>query len=89
MLEFAIGFASQLVFAIARTINVRHVAANNLAGSVVSGTTVAFLWVVCTMIGIDAYNKSISGLAGYLVGAAVGIVVAMRHKQIINFLFKR
>ena len=85
---FLIGFISQILFSIFRTINVQYVAKDDLSGSVTTGTIVAFFWVFTTKIGIDAYNNSLLGMAGYMIGAASVIVVAMRHRQIIKWFNK-
>ncbi len=82
MILFLTGFISQILFAIFRTINVQHVAKDNLGGSVWSGTVVAILWVVTTHIGLTAFEDTLWGFFGYLTGASSGIALAMRHKQI-------
>lgn len=86
MTWFLIGLSSQLTFAVLRTINVQHIAKNNLWLSLISGAAVSILWVVSTKVGIDALNDHAAGFAGYIVGAMLGIIIAMRWKQIINFL---
>jgi uncharacterized protein YebE (UPF0316 family) len=89
MILFLTGFVSQILFAIFRTINVQYVAKDNLSGSVSTGTIVAILWVVTTKIGLTAFEDTIHGFLGYLLGAALGTVIAMRHRQIVSWFKKQ
>lgn len=80
-----LAFIFQLIFGIVRTINVQHIAKDNLLASVLSGTGVAILWVLSTRAGIDAFNADNPwGIVGYIAGAALSVFIAMRHKQIVT-----
>lgn len=82
-----LAFIFQLVFGIVRTINVQHIAKDNLLASVLSGTGVAILWVLSTRAGIDAFNADNPwGIVGYIAGAALSVLIAMRHKIIVKHI---
>lgn len=86
MIGFCIGFLSQFIFAVFRTVNVIHIAKDNLILTMISGSVVAFLWIAGTMVGIDAIkHNDMSTIVGYMIGANVGIIIAMRHKQMIKY----
>jgi hypothetical protein len=86
MTLFIISFILQVIFAVGRTINVAYIAKNHTVGSVASGTFVALMWIVTTKFGIDAYNDGWFSISGYLLGAAIGTLVAMKQKSIVIWI---
>ena len=82
--SFFIVLISQFTFVVCRTVNVRHIAQNNLSLTLISGTMMSALWIYTTMLGVNALNNdSPWDIVAFLLGGIAGTAIAMRYQSVL------
>ena len=81
MLELSLVIISQIVFSLARILNVRYTANDDVVKTILTGLVVKGCWLVGSAIGIKSvYDKDWLIIFMYLFSGIIGEILAFRVK---------